>query len=189
MSAEYQLTATNAIVIRNADKANIPNDPRNPDWQAYQAWLTAGGVPDPYVPPPTEQTVPTVVIWTDEYSSGVTAAAARRAKRSASGPAPAPQAAPAKITWNTPGQADATQIEIARVNGKSSDMSSMLLSALQPGRLLRIEARANAEGQFTSHRIVSATKSASGIVVTVTPVASASAPFGNNAALNLGVFQ
>jgi hypothetical protein len=51
MSA-YQLTSTDATVIRTADQANIPNDPGNRDWVEYQKWLTAGGVPDPYVPVP-----------------------------------------------------------------------------------------------------------------------------------------
>jgi hypothetical protein len=50
--AEYQLTATDENVIRTIDQAWIPNDPLNRDWQAYQAWLDEGGVPDPYVPPP-----------------------------------------------------------------------------------------------------------------------------------------
>jgi hypothetical protein len=45
--AEYQLTATDAIVIRTADGAHIPNDDANRDWIEYQDWLTAGGVPDP----------------------------------------------------------------------------------------------------------------------------------------------
>jgi len=34
-------------VLRAADGAAIPNDANNVDWQAYQAWLAAGGVPDP----------------------------------------------------------------------------------------------------------------------------------------------
>jgi hypothetical protein len=50
--SDYQLTATEATVIRTADQAHIPNDPANRDWQEYQDWLAAGGVPDPYVPPP-----------------------------------------------------------------------------------------------------------------------------------------
>jgi hypothetical protein len=49
--AEYQLTATDAV-IRTADNATIPADPANRDWQEYQNWLAAGGVPDPYVKPP-----------------------------------------------------------------------------------------------------------------------------------------
>jgi hypothetical protein len=49
--ADYQLTATD-VVIRTADGATIPSDPANRDWIEYQDWLAAGGVPDPYVPPP-----------------------------------------------------------------------------------------------------------------------------------------
>jgi hypothetical protein len=56
--AEYQLTATDATVVRTADQAYIPNDPANRDWQEYQAWLAAGGVPDPYVPPPEPEPKP-----------------------------------------------------------------------------------------------------------------------------------
>ncbi|WP_189595296.1 hypothetical protein [Trinickia symbiotica] len=41
----YTLT-TNKGVTRDADGAWIPNDPANVDWQAYQAWLAAGGVPN-----------------------------------------------------------------------------------------------------------------------------------------------
>jgi hypothetical protein len=49
--ADYQLTETDAVVIRTIDNAFIPNDPANRDWVEYQAWLADGGVPDPYVPP------------------------------------------------------------------------------------------------------------------------------------------
>jgi len=49
--SEYQLTATDQIVIRTADGACIPNDDGNRDWQEYVQWLQDGGVPDPYVPP------------------------------------------------------------------------------------------------------------------------------------------
>jgi hypothetical protein len=51
MMSEYRLTETDATVIRTSDEAYIPNDPANADWVEYQAWLDAGGVPDPYVPP------------------------------------------------------------------------------------------------------------------------------------------
>jgi hypothetical protein len=50
--AEYQLTATGAVVIRTEDSASIPNDPANRDYAEYQQWLQDGGVPDPYVEPP-----------------------------------------------------------------------------------------------------------------------------------------
>jgi hypothetical protein len=51
MMAEYQLTETDEIVIRTSDGASVPNDPGNRDRVAYDEWLAAGGVPDPYVEP------------------------------------------------------------------------------------------------------------------------------------------
>jgi hypothetical protein len=48
--ADYRLTETDAV-IRTADNAHIPNHPDNRDWIEYQAWLAAGGVPDPVKPP------------------------------------------------------------------------------------------------------------------------------------------
>ena len=43
----YSLTLT-SMVKRTSDGVFIPNDPKNPDWVTYQAWLAAGGIPDPY---------------------------------------------------------------------------------------------------------------------------------------------
>lgn len=48
--ADYQLTETDTV-IRTADSACIPNDPTNRDRVEYEAWLEAGGVPDPVKPP------------------------------------------------------------------------------------------------------------------------------------------
>jgi hypothetical protein len=44
-------------VIRTSEGADIPDEPENRDFGAYQAWLAAGGVPDPYVPPAVPQSV------------------------------------------------------------------------------------------------------------------------------------
>lgn len=56
--SEYQLTATDNIK-RTEDGASIPPDPANRDWVEYQAWLEAGGVPDPYVEPEPVPPTPT----------------------------------------------------------------------------------------------------------------------------------
>lgn len=53
----YTLTVGTAV-MRDVDHTCIPDDPRNADWQAYQAWLAAGNVPTPYTPPPAP--VPTL---------------------------------------------------------------------------------------------------------------------------------
>jgi hypothetical protein len=53
--AEYRLTTTDTV-IRTVDSFYIPNDPLNPDRIEYEAWLAAGGVPDPaLIPLPSSQ--------------------------------------------------------------------------------------------------------------------------------------
>lgn len=52
--SEYQLTSSDTV-LRTKDGACIPNDPANRDRAEYSAWLKAGGVPDPYVPPAPPQ--------------------------------------------------------------------------------------------------------------------------------------
>jgi len=44
--SEYQLTTTDCI-IRLSDRAFIPFDPANADYQAYLTWLAAGNEPLP----------------------------------------------------------------------------------------------------------------------------------------------
>lgn len=40
-------------ILRDEDGAVIPDDDRNADWRAYQAWLDEGNTPNPPVSPPT----------------------------------------------------------------------------------------------------------------------------------------
>ncbi len=46
----YQLTATGSVT-RQSDGLSIPDDPMHPARAAYNAWLAAGGVADPYADP------------------------------------------------------------------------------------------------------------------------------------------
>lgn len=50
----YTLIANSSSVIRDADGAMIPNDPKNSDWSVYQGWVAAGNTPNPAasLPPP-----------------------------------------------------------------------------------------------------------------------------------------
>ena len=60
----YTLHMNNAPgIIRDADRANIPADTGNRDWVAYQAWLAAGGVPNPAPPPPPPRVPQSVMMW------------------------------------------------------------------------------------------------------------------------------
>lgn len=56
----YTLSANPAAagVIRDADRAFIPDDPNNIDWRAYHAWFAAGNTPNPA---PTVSTIPSTV--------------------------------------------------------------------------------------------------------------------------------
>jgi hypothetical protein len=51
----YTLTSDQDIVIRDVDKANIPNHPDNIDYQMYQEWIAAGNTPNPVPPLDTGQ--------------------------------------------------------------------------------------------------------------------------------------
>lgn len=46
----YKLTANG--VLRLADKAHVPAEPLNGDWQTYQQWLAEGNTPEPADPDP-----------------------------------------------------------------------------------------------------------------------------------------
>jgi hypothetical protein len=48
----YTLTEMPSVIIRDEDRAFIPADPDNIDYQDYLAWLDKGNAPTPYTPPP-----------------------------------------------------------------------------------------------------------------------------------------
>lgn len=47
----YTLSANPDYVVRDEDRAFIPTDPDNRDYQEYLAWLDKGNEPTPYKPP------------------------------------------------------------------------------------------------------------------------------------------
>ena len=64
----FQLT-DGSSVIRLDDGATIPDDPRNADWQAYQAWLAAGNMPLAALPaPPAPKIPPTPRQWLERLA-------------------------------------------------------------------------------------------------------------------------
>jgi hypothetical protein len=48
----YTLTEYPTVIVRDEDRAFIPADPDNVDYQEYLAWRDEGNQPTPYTPPP-----------------------------------------------------------------------------------------------------------------------------------------
>ena len=65
-ASEYQ--EAQGGVVRFADGAFIPDSDDNRDWQAYQAWLAGGGVPDPT---PEPQPDPDAIAIAEARASGL----------------------------------------------------------------------------------------------------------------------
>ena len=51
----YKLIEKSDCIVRLSDKACIPADPANTDYQEYLAWVAEGNVPKPVDPPTPEQ--------------------------------------------------------------------------------------------------------------------------------------
>jgi hypothetical protein len=175
--ADYQLTASDDTVIRTADQAFIPNDPANRDWIDYQAWLAAGGVPDPYVPPPEPPPRPAeLAMFSDQYA----AAAGVLTQPPGMG----------LVCWDADNPAQASKVMIYGTDQNQSNMMSQLAVALQPGRVLRIEDRTQGGAKFVGHTIVTATAvdADRSFDVEVTPLNDAAMPFTTNTKVTIGVY-
>jgi hypothetical protein len=58
MAGLYRLTLSPNVVIRNADETLVfLSDAENANAVSYSGWLAAGGVPDPFVSLPVQQSV------------------------------------------------------------------------------------------------------------------------------------
>lgn len=47
----YTLSSNGQVIIRDADRAQIPTDPANTDYAAYLAWLAEGNAATPCAAP------------------------------------------------------------------------------------------------------------------------------------------
>jgi hypothetical protein len=58
--SDYQLGYTENEVLRRHDGAWLARSEESREWQEYEAWLAAGGVPDPYPMPDPAPPAPTL---------------------------------------------------------------------------------------------------------------------------------
>jgi hypothetical protein len=164
--AEYQLTATNQVVIRTADNASIPNDPANRDWVEYQNWLAAGGVPDPYVPPPEPEPPPPprdAVVVQMMYRANIV-----------EGTVPAS----GYMSWDTTvtRQADAGMLRMAAVDGDAIDQGNFWRAPGLINRYLTVQLRSDAS-QIMRYTVNDVVSRGSWFEVAVTPTSSSGKPF------------
>lgn len=172
--ADYRETQFDDGIVRTIDGAFIPDDAANADWQTYQQWLADGGVPDPYVPPPEINSPPEVVAWSDKYQAVV-------------GAFDLPPGI-GLVVWNEVDPSRATRVALYSINLENTDLTSLFLVAMQPGRVLRIEDRSDSD-RFVTHTIESVTKDVyANIVVMVAPRDNALLPFTNTQPISVGVY-
>lgn len=167
--AEYQLTATDAAVIRTADGAFIPNDPANRDYAEYLQWLEAGGVPDPYVPPPTPEPPPpepdAVSVQMKYRAKTVTQAVADPGN--------------GFIGWNTAAQSDASKLAVASRDDSNLDQGNFWRYPGTVGKLFIIQHSTDA-AQVERFEITGVTDNGTWFDVDVSPLSSTGGPFAGN---------